>query len=545
MFSLRAGSVAFCMAALTAGPLLAQANEALVAAVEAGDLYRLQVALTAGAEVNACNERGHTVLSLSLARPELVRALLAAKADVNLKTESGFTPLQLAAMAGQLEAARLLLAAGADLHATGTGPRRTVPSRSWSTPSSPQSTLHPGSPPALPPATPLAPRPASKPVGGFTMRGSSFLESTYARYEALGLAAALGGQADLVSLLLAAGADPNARTKEGLTPLLLLAQHGLTPEARIDELLVMRGLRAEHRLDREHEISRLLINEDPDPNTSRFSDPGVIAQILIQAGADPGATPRPSGEQNSAGVPGDWTALMVAARRGLPGLVAALIGAKVDVNAGTPVNRENAIGAAAGYPGQDSEAHSRIIRMLVAAGAELEKPFSNFCTDLANGQTTTPLMVAALAGNVLAARTLIALGAKVDATVSGLGVVPARLDPQVRTPGGLSHTSYYRFQGKTALYLVVETWTRKPSASTNGTALPLPMALAARQEDRQRRQMEMLRLLLAAKANPQAALNAEILPGSGFHQDLGTPLAMAEALGDQEVINQLRSFIVE
>ena len=52
--------MALFMAAIAAGPLLAQANEALVAAVEAGDLYRLQIELTVGAEVNARNERGNT-----------------------------------------------------------------------------------------------------------------------------------------------------------------------------------------------------------------------------------------------------------------------------------------------------------------------------------------------------------------------------------------------------------------------------------------------------------------------------------------------------
>ena len=103
-----------------------------------------------------------------------------APAQVSARSGDGFTPLHLASFFGQTDAARILLAQGADVDAHGLG---------WMT----GTALH---------------------------------------------SAASGAHADIVDMLLAAGADPNARQAGGWTPMLSAAERG---DAPIIEALLRAG----------------------------------------------------------------------------------------------------------------------------------------------------------------------------------------------------------------------------------------------------------------------------------------------------------------
>jgi len=124
-------------------------------AAKNGDTAKILELLAAGVPVETCDERGHTALYQAAARghveatralleagadaraardedgggvlqasvfcenPELVRLLLDQGLDVNEADSDGFTPLMAAAYQGDVATARLLVEAGADLHARG------------------------------------------------------------------------------------------------------------------------------------------------------------------------------------------------------------------------------------------------------------------------------------------------------------------------------------------------------------------------------------------------------------------------------------------
>ena len=87
-------------------------------AADAGNLAAITRLLAAGAAPDYRSDRS-AMSSLMLAagrpHPEVVLALLAAGANPKLRTSSGFTPLYHAVLETQVENARLLLEAGADL----------------------------------------------------------------------------------------------------------------------------------------------------------------------------------------------------------------------------------------------------------------------------------------------------------------------------------------------------------------------------------------------------------------------------------------------
>ncbi|HXK20019.1 MAG TPA: ankyrin repeat domain-containing protein, partial [Polyangiaceae bacterium] len=92
-------------------------SNALLAAARAGALEVVQMLLDAGAAVDSRDEYGQTPLFLAASRDHapLVELLIARRADVNHPNASGkSSPLDIAVSKGQVNAVRLLLAAGAD-----------------------------------------------------------------------------------------------------------------------------------------------------------------------------------------------------------------------------------------------------------------------------------------------------------------------------------------------------------------------------------------------------------------------------------------------
>ena len=92
---------------------------ALEHAVKNANREMVQLLLSAGANVNAKNPEGETVLMMldDDATGDLVWDLLNARADVNLKDKSGTTALMQIAVSNNLEALKTLLDAGAEVNA--------------------------------------------------------------------------------------------------------------------------------------------------------------------------------------------------------------------------------------------------------------------------------------------------------------------------------------------------------------------------------------------------------------------------------------------
>jgi len=96
------------------------AQEELWDAARAGDTLALGKALAAGAMIDSLdvrrNPNGRRALNWAawFNHPDAIRFLIAKGATVNLDNRTGFTPLHHAAENGSLEAAEVLLDAGAD-----------------------------------------------------------------------------------------------------------------------------------------------------------------------------------------------------------------------------------------------------------------------------------------------------------------------------------------------------------------------------------------------------------------------------------------------
>ncbi len=100
------------------------ANEAheVMAFVARDDVAALRAALEAGAEVEASDRWGVSLLAQAAAKGnlEMVRLLLERGADANRKSKAGNSALMAAAARGRLEVASALLDAGANPNATNT-----------------------------------------------------------------------------------------------------------------------------------------------------------------------------------------------------------------------------------------------------------------------------------------------------------------------------------------------------------------------------------------------------------------------------------------
>ena len=161
-------------------------STALCWAAEAGHADVVNMLITAKSDVNARANDGSTPLILAAAKGhvDVVQMLLAAHADVNAKQPDGQTALWWAAHHGDIDVVRLLLANGADVNARGSG------------------------------ATPLI--------------LAADVATTKKEY-----LPAKGAQGPaVISALLAAGADVNAKQNDGQTGLMLAADSGDTEMVR-------------------------------------------------------------------------------------------------------------------------------------------------------------------------------------------------------------------------------------------------------------------------------------------------------------------------
>jgi ankyrin len=119
------GNAAMAAALLKAGadPNAARVSgeTPIMTAARTGSAEIVKLLASSGADVNAAEKtRRQTALMWAVAERHVgvVRVLLEHRADVHARSSSGFMPLLFASQQGDLEAARLLLAAGADVKAT-------------------------------------------------------------------------------------------------------------------------------------------------------------------------------------------------------------------------------------------------------------------------------------------------------------------------------------------------------------------------------------------------------------------------------------------
>jgi hypothetical protein len=95
-------------------------DQALFQAIAEGTLDQVQAAISGGANINATNQLGWTVLHMAvrLQRGDVATLLVQNKANINARDTSGQTPLYLAVESGQRNAVEFLIQNGADVNIT-------------------------------------------------------------------------------------------------------------------------------------------------------------------------------------------------------------------------------------------------------------------------------------------------------------------------------------------------------------------------------------------------------------------------------------------
>jgi ankyrin repeat protein len=251
----------------------------LVTAARSGSAEVVEMLLAAGAEVNARGARGQTPLMFAAAQrhPQVVKALLAHGADVNARSHvwsqrlaqppwshvetmkdflmGGNTALMFAVQSGDLESAKLLVEAGANVN----------DKSAW----------------GFPPLT----------VAVYADFGTGVRIYDGDLVPLDGERGVPGQFRELVSFLVEAGADPNvgaerftalhaAILRENEETVALLLSHGANPNLRIgDWTPVERGNPADY-------IHKSWVGASPLWLAARFSTPGIVERLL-DAGADP------------------------------------------------------------------------------------------------------------------------------------------------------------------------------------------------------------------------------------------------------------------
>jgi uncharacterized protein len=256
----------------------------------------------------------------------------------------------------------------------------------------------------------------------------------------------------------------------------------------------------------------------------------AIAKQLLASGADPNAV-LPEGE----------TVLMTAARTGVADVLRILIEAGANVNAAETLYGETALHWAA------AENHAEAVRVLVAAGASPDvRSATQSFPRRRSGQSVlslgswTPLMYAARQNAQDAARALVAAGAKLDetdpdgATALVVAIINAHYDLAVQLlDAGADPNVVDNEAGMGPLYAAVD---MHRLAIGHGRPNPKPAGTLTA--------VDVVRRLLERKANPNAALKAPIFQrhhtfGDGALGKGATPLMRAAKSGDVEVMRLL------
>ena len=229
----------------------------LMRASRTGSLEAVELLLVRGADVNTKESfRGQTALmwAVDQKHPEVVQALIQHGADVHARSASGFTPLLFSARVGDIDSARILLEAGADVNA-------------------------------------VTPRPEDENADKDRSRGFSGGGRPYSYRAApynmspLLMAAASGHEA-LSKVLLDHGADSNAADSNGATALHYAVLQGMVAIASVSNHLSVNSYLFRPNM---LELTKALLAHGADPNARLTKDPllpGGLPRVSM-AGATP------------------------------------------------------------------------------------------------------------------------------------------------------------------------------------------------------------------------------------------------------------------
>lgn len=232
----------------------------LMTAARTGSVDAVKALLAHGANANAKESwRGQTALMWAVEQkhPEVAQSLIESGANVHARTNSGFTPLLFAARVGDLDSARVLLEAGADVN---------------------EVTPRPG-----PEDGAMVDKDRSRGFNGggrpYSSRGAPYGMSPL-------LMASASGHEALSVFLLDHGADPNAADSNGATALHYAVLKGMVAIASVSNHLAVNSY-----LFRPNMLGlvKALLAHGADPNAQLTKDPllpGGLPRIGM-AGATP------------------------------------------------------------------------------------------------------------------------------------------------------------------------------------------------------------------------------------------------------------------
>jgi ankyrin repeat protein len=476
---LRTGAVlASVVSCLTAAVLVAvvgaSGDSALAKAVKAGDLQAVRALITSGTDPNARSGDGSTPLLWAVhgSRLEIARALIGARAMVDAANDFGVTPLLHASRIGDAAMMDLLLQAGA-------APARAHPE---------------GETPLL-----AAARAGSVPAvrllltRGVDVNAAESFQNTTAL-----MWASAEGHADVVSVLLEGGADPNR-------------------QARVTSLTQRHN--ADHPTGGFTALMWAARNGDAE-----------TVRRLVAGGANAALT---NGD--------DASAAMIAIYNDRFDMAATLVELGSDANDGSlyvAVEMRDATTDQFAFDGSrrrpdhpNTRTALDLVRLLLERGADPNKAFTGqlHSTSMPNTDrfNNTPFFRAAIASDVEALKLLITHGATLEHTPAApTPASGAPADPPVGTPGRANPN-----EGRTAARVTM-TGGRGPGM-TGGPGYIREGATPYR-EPGSRKPEDALAVLLAAGANP----NAKAPDGS-------TLLHQAAQAGSLEMIRALNGARVD
>ena len=382
----------------------------LTNAVKTKDIQKINELVSKGADINASDSYGATPLIYAVAHGqiEIVKLLIDKGAKVNAEDSLGEKPLFEAVSSNSTEIAKLLIDKGANVNSRATNTSETVLDIAEFNKNSDMVKL-------LKEAG-AKPKPIKPIEGGIN---GELLE------------AAENNETQKVSELISKGADVNAKSSTGWTPLMNAAFSGATmSNAEIVKLLIDKGADVNAKNSsggtalnygaRDTEIAKLLIDKGADVNAkdsggwtplmyATCAENNKVVKLLLDKGADANVK-TPKGE----------TPLLTATSRGLGEIAILLIEKGADVNAKDSGGWTPLMYAVLSFYPAD------IPKLLIDKGADINAKGPN-------GET--PLMLAVTSDHAETLKLLIDKGANVNAKNSNgetaLSIAESRGDKEI------------------------------------------------------------------------------------------------------------------